>query len=62
MKLLFVISPKFTIDDIHKIREFHYEMTKKLSKENRRRYYTDPMYAKEIDETNKDIAELVIVR
>ena len=62
MKLVFEISPKFTIEDIHKIREFHYEMTKKLSKENRRKYYTDPVYAKEVDEINKDIAELVYLQ
>jgi hypothetical protein len=34
-----VISPKFTIEDIHKIREHNHEMTKDLSFENRRAYY-----------------------
>jgi len=58
-KLIFEISPKFTIEDIHKVREFHYEMTKGLSNEDRRRYYTDSSFAREIDERNKDIAELV---
>ena len=26
-----IISSEFTIDDIHKIREYHYEMTKNMS-------------------------------
>ena len=26
-----VISPDFTIDDIHKIREYHYELTKDMT-------------------------------
>ena len=59
MKLIFEISPNFTISDIHKIREFHYEMTKNLTIEDRRKYYSDPAYAKQIDEKNKNIAELV---
>lgn len=59
MKLIFEISPNFTIEDIHKIREFHYEMTKNLSSEDRRRYYKDPLFARQTDERNKDIAELV---
>ena len=33
------ISPDFTIEDIHKIREYNYEMTKDLSFEGRREYY-----------------------
>ena len=27
------ISPDYTIDDVHKIREYNYEMTKNLSSE-----------------------------
>jgi precorrin-2 methylase len=33
------ISPNFTVEDIHKIREYNYEMTKDMSKEDRRAYY-----------------------
>ena len=33
------ISPNFTIDDIHKIREYNYEMTKNMTKDDRRAYY-----------------------
>ena len=28
-----ILSPNFTIDDIHKIREYHYEMTKNMTTE-----------------------------
>lgn len=33
------ISPDFTIDDIHKIREYNYEMTKEMTTEEQRAYY-----------------------
>jgi len=33
------ISADFTVDDIHKIREYHYEITKSMSPEERRAYY-----------------------
>lgn len=33
------ISPDFTIGDIHKIREYNYEMTKNMTKEERDQYY-----------------------
>lgn len=33
------ISPNFTIDDIHKIREYNYEQTKKLSPAEQSSYY-----------------------
>ena len=58
-KLIFEISPDFTIEDIHKVREYHYEMTKDLTSEDRARYYADNVFRKQIDEQNKDIAELV---
>ena len=60
-KIIFELSPNFTIEDIHKIREYHYAMTKDLSDEDRRRYYNDASFARQIDEKNKDIAELVYV-
>lgn len=36
------ISPEFTIDDIHKIREYNYEVTKGMSVEERVAYYSTP--------------------
>lgn len=33
------ISPDFTVEDIHKIREYNYEMTKGMTKEERSQYY-----------------------
>ena len=35
------ISPDFTIDDIHKIREYNYEQTKNLSVAEQGAYYKD---------------------
>ena len=35
------ISPDFTIEDIHKIREYNYEMTKDMSFEERKAYYDE---------------------
>lgn len=34
-----VISPDFTIEDIHKLREYQYELTKDMSPQERRDYY-----------------------
>jgi len=34
-----VISPDFTIEDIHKIREYHYELTKDMLSQERQDYY-----------------------
>ena len=33
------ISPNFTIEDIHKIREKNYEITKNMTEQERRAYY-----------------------
>ena len=33
------ISPNFTVEDIHKIREYNYEMTKDMTQEERWAYY-----------------------
>ncbi|MCI9598373.1 MAG: hypothetical protein HFE75_13995 [Firmicutes bacterium] len=33
------LSPDFTIDDIHKIREHNYEITKDMSMEEKLEYY-----------------------
>lgn len=35
------ISPKFTVEDIHKIREYHYELTKNMSFEERTAFYRE---------------------
>lgn len=36
------ISPDFTIEDIHRIREYNYEMTKGMTVDERLRYYNAP--------------------
>ena len=36
-----IISDNFTIEDIHKIREYNHEVTKKMSFEERRKYYAN---------------------
>lgn len=33
------ISPKFTIEDIHKVRENNYNLTKNMSAQEKRDYY-----------------------
>lgn len=33
------ISPDFTVEDIHKIREYNYDKTKNMTMEQRRNYY-----------------------
>ena len=35
------ISPDFTIKDIHKIREYNYEMTKNMTKQEKTDYYNE---------------------
>jgi hypothetical protein len=35
------ISPNFTIEDIHKIREKNYEITKNMAEQERRDYYNN---------------------
>ena len=35
------ISSDFTIEDIHKIREYNYELTKNMSSEKRAEFYND---------------------
>jgi len=34
-----IISPDFTVEDIHKIREYHYELTKDMPFEERAAFY-----------------------
>jgi len=47
------ISPAFTVDDIHKVREYHYELTKNMYKEERRAFYKE-----RADEAEKQIQEI----
>lgn len=36
-----VISQDFTIEDIHKIREYHYELTKDMTLQERMNFYNE---------------------
>ncbi len=36
-----VLSPNFTVDDIHRLREYNYEKTKDMTPEDRHGYYND---------------------
>ena len=35
------ISPDFTVEDIHKIREYNYEMTKNMTRQEKMDYYNN---------------------
>ncbi len=37
-----VLSPEFTIEDIHKLRVYNYEVTKHMSTEEKLLYYNTP--------------------
>ena len=36
-----IISPDFTVEDIHKIREYHYELKKDMTFEERQAFYRE---------------------
>ena len=36
-----IISPDFTIEDIHKIREYHYELTKDMTTQEKINFYNE---------------------
>ena len=36
-----IISPDFTIEDIHKIREYHYELTKDMTLQEKLAFYNE---------------------
>ena len=40
-----IISPDFTIEDIHKIREYNYNITKDMTPQERRNYYNKRLEA-----------------
>lgn len=42
MAYILEISPDFTVEDIHKIREHNYEVTKHMSAEEKLHYYNTP--------------------
>ena len=46
-----ILSPKFTIDDIHKLREYNYYLTKDMAPQERRNYYNESgmAFQKEIE-------------
>lgn len=47
-----ILSPNFTIEDIHKLREYNYEMTKHMTDKERMDYYNERgrAFQREIDE------------
>ena len=47
-----ILSPDFTIEDIHKLREYNYEMTKDMTEQERMDYYNEAGHAfqREIEE------------
>ena len=47
-----ILSPNFTIEDIHKIREYHYELTKDMTSQERINFYNEGgrAFLKEIQE------------
>jgi hypothetical protein len=45
-----VTSPNFTIEDIHAMRRYNYEITKTLSQDERLKYYNDSAFRKEVRE------------
>ena len=57
-KKVFKLSPNFTVEDIHKIREYNYWVSKDLPDDEKLRYYNDPNFKKQIRDKNKDVAEL----
>ena len=54
------ISKDFTIDDIHKIREYNYEITKNMTVEEKIAYYRKSAESvqKQIDEIRKSKGKL----
>lgn len=49
-----IISPEFTIDDIHKIREYHYELTKDMTLQEKIDFYNEggKAFLREMEERN----------
>ena len=47
------ISPDFTIDDIHKIREWHYEILKDATFEERNAFYREGALLAQVEITQR---------
>ena len=47
-----ILSPNFTIEDIHKLREYNYYRTKDMTPQERRNYYNERgrAFLKEIED------------
>lgn len=57
-----VISPDFTIEDIHKIREYNYEVTKNMTIEEKIAYYNSAgMEAEKEIQRRRDLKQKVVV-
>ena len=58
------ISPDFTVEDIHKIREYHYELTKDMTPQEKMNFYNEGGKAvlREMEESgrrcNKRVTEM----
>lgn len=48
-----ILSPDFTIEDIHKIREYYYELTKDMTIQERINFYNEggKAFLKEMEES-----------
>lgn len=55
-----IISPDFTIEDIHKIREYHYELTKDMTTEEKIRFYNEggKKFLKKMEERKRQKEEI----
>ena len=40
-----ILSPDFTVDDIHKLREYNYYLTKDMEPQERRNFYNERGWA-----------------
>lgn len=49
------ISPDFTVEDIHKIREYHYELTKDMTTQEKINFYNEGgrSFLREIEERKR---------
>ena len=54
------ISPDFTIEDIHKIREYHYELTKNMTLQEKMDFYNDSgkAFLNEMDKRKRGTAHV----
>lgn len=52
-----ILSSNFTVDDIHKLREYNYEVTKEMSNKDKMKYYNNKGKAllKELDKIETSV-------